>query len=315
VNGGRLLKVSVLIPNYNGIRFLEGCLGSLRRQHFTDYEVIVVDDASTDGSVGYVRRTFPEVRVIPLVSNGGFSRSTNRGIQEARGEYVALLNNDTIIDPDWLGELVSALDAHPEVDFCASRLMYYHQRSLIDSAGDGYYRGGMAYKIGHGKPFSNHYGIAREVFGPCAAASIYRRSFFELVGLFDDDLVDYGTDVDLNFRAQLLGLRCRYVPTAVVYHWEAGSTDDTSPNFIRRINRNGLITFFKDYPLGLAIVNWRAIVHTFFYTLVTMPYPMAALSGRVLALTLLPSVLRKRWSVQKQRRVPLCRLAVVMDIQ
>jgi GT2 family glycosyltransferase len=205
------------------------------------------------------------------------------------------------------------LDTHPEIDFCASKILQFNYRDIIDSAGDGFLRGGISYKSGSGQKDSAKYNRQREVFGACAAAAIYRKRFFEHVGLFDDDIGDYSTDGDINFRAQIQGLKCLFVPSAIVFHHVAASTTVGSPKFIRRINRNAMIAAIKNYPLALMMRNIISITAVFLSTLWIYPHPLAALRGRLDAMTIIPRLLRKRRKIQKRRKVSLRSLNTIMS--
>jgi GT2 family glycosyltransferase len=306
-------SVDIVIPSWNGKDYLDTCLASLHRQAFKDFRIIVVDNASTDGTVSLVKEKYPEVDLITLPINKGFSGAVNEGIQASQGQYIALLNQDTETDPHWLDELIKAFDTYTDIDFCASKIKQFDNRNFIDSAGDGFLRGGISFKSGSGQEDGTKYNSPREVFGACAAASIYRRRFFEKVGLFDDDIGDYSTDGDINFRAQLLGLNCWFVPSAIVFHHVAASTTVGSPQFIRRINRNAVITAVKNYPLGLIMRNILRITAVFLSTLWIYPHPLAALRGRLDTLTILPRLLRKRRKIQKQRKASLHRINKIMS--
>lgn len=306
-------SVDIVIPSWNGKNYLDVCLSSLRKQAFKAFHIIVVDNASTDGTDALLKEKYPEVQIISLQVNIGFSGAVNEGIRASQGQYIALLNQDTETDPFWLDELMKTFDAHPEIDFCSSKLMQFHNRSVIDSAGDGFQRGGISFKSGSGQKDSAKYRYPREVFGACAAAAIYRKRFFENVGLFDDNIGDYSTDGDINFRAQLRGLRCWFAPSAIVFHHVAASTTVGSTQFIRRINRNAMITALKNYPFALMLRNIIRIAAVFLSTLWIYPHPSAALRGRVDALTMLPRLLKERREIQKQRTVSLKRLNSVMS--
>src|SRR5215210_9226871 len=217
-------RVTVIIPNWNGERFLSSCLGSLRQQSFEDFKTILVDNGSIDSSVEFVNHNFPEVRVLPLGENKGFSAAVNAGIRASHDEYVALLNNDSEVDTRWLEGLVEAADSYPEAGLFASKLVDFHDRRVLDGAGDALRLSGLPYRLGHGERDSGRFSRAGYVFGACAAAALYRREMLDEVGLFDEDFVSYCEDGDLSFRAQLAGYRCFYVPGAVVYHMGSAST-------------------------------------------------------------------------------------------
>src|SRR3712207_953177 len=181
------IRATILIPNWNGQRFLELCLTSLRNQSFQDFETILMDNGSTDDSVDFAARNFPEVQVIPLEDNLGFSAAVNAGIRASRAEYVALLNNDTEVDPGWLEALVEAAESHPEAGLFASKMVNFEDRRVLDGAGDVLRRSGLPYRLGHGEPDRGQYDEAAFVFGACAGAALYRRSMLDDIGLFDED--------------------------------------------------------------------------------------------------------------------------------
>ena len=203
-------RVTVVVPNWNGEIFLETCLSSLRRQSYEDFEVVLADNGSTDGSVPFVEENFPEVRVVRLPENRGFSAAVNAGIKAASpsAEHVVLLNNDTELDPGWLGALVGAADRHPEAGLFASKLVDFEDRRVLDGAGDALRKSGLPYRVGHGEVDRGQFERETFVFSACAAAALYRRSLFEDIGLFDEDFFSNCEDGDLSFRAQLAGYRC-----------------------------------------------------------------------------------------------------------
>src|SRR5215211_9561023 len=207
--------VTVVIPNWNGERFLKVCLSSLREQSFEDFETALVDNASSDGSLRLVERDFPEVRVISMRENRGFSAAVNAGIETSEATYVALLNNDTEVDPGWLEALVRAAERHPEAGLFASKLVDFYDRRVLDGAGDALRLSGLPYRLGHGERDRGQFDAPAYVFSACAAAALYRREMLDEIGLFDEDFVSYCEDGDLSFRAQLAGYRCFYVPDAV----------------------------------------------------------------------------------------------------
>src|SRR5918911_4029813 len=244
-------RVTVVIPNWNGERFLRLCLGSLRDQSFRTFETIVVDNGSVDGSITFVEEHFPEVDVVSLGENRGIAAAFNAGIEASTAEYVVLLNNDTEQDPGWLEALVLAAEDHPEAGLFASKLVDFHDRRVLDGAGDAMRLSGLPYRLGHGERDAGQFDEPGYVFGACAAAALYRKSLFEEIGRFDEDFVSYCQDGDLSFRAQLAGHRCFYVPDAVVYHMGSASTGGKrSPTATRLGTRNSLSLLVKNLPLS-----------------------------------------------------------------
>ena len=301
-------RVTVVIPNWNTREFLGPCLKSLRRQTFRDFETVLVDSASTDGSVGFVETHFPEVRTVALPENRGFSGAANAGIGASGAEFVVLLNNDTEQDPGWLGALVRAADLRPEAGLFASKLVDFEDRRRLDGAGDALRRNGLPYRLGHGETDRGQFGREEFVFGACAAAALYRRSVFEKVGLFDEDFFAYCEDGDVSFRAQLAGFRCLYVPGAVVYHVGSVSTGGKRSATATRLGtRNGLLLLVKNLPGSLVLSYLPSIMLGQLSRLLVVSLspggPKAHLEGLAGAWSLLPKMLEKRKGVQGARRV------------
>ncbi len=297
--------VSVIVVNWNGKNLLFACLQSLQRQTFKDFEIIVVDNGSTDGSIELIQNHFPEAQVIALNTNLGFSAANNIGIQRARGRYIALLNNDTEADPRWLEELVKALDTRREISFCASKMLLHHQRDLADACGDFYSVDGIGGKIGHLQS-ATIYSEPREVFGACAGAAIYRRELLEELGGFDEDFFIAHEDTDLSFRAQLRGHRCLYVPTAIVYHKLSATIGAESPTYLYYGHRNAEFVYFKNMPGPLL---WRSLpLHLTLDLALLLFYVRRGQAGPFLqakldAIKALPTILQKRRRIQQQRVV------------
>jgi GT2 family glycosyltransferase len=213
-----MLSASVIIPNWNGARHLRVCLDSLRRQTHPDFEVIVVDNGSTDGSVAMVQEEYPEVRLLALPENCGFVVACNRGAAMARGEVLVMLNNDTEAEPGWLEALCRALEAHPEAGAAASKLLLFDRRDTLHAAGDILGPGFMPANRGVWEVDRGQYDHDRWVFGACGGAAAYRRQVWEQLGGFDARLYMYLEDVDLAWRMQQAGWRTLFVPEARVYH-------------------------------------------------------------------------------------------------
>ncbi len=248
-------RVSVVIPNWNGMAHLPECLTTLRAQSFSDFETIVVDNASSDGSVAWLAEHAPWVRVIVREDNGGFARAVNAGIRASEAEYVALLNNDVALEPDWLGALVSALDERPEYSVASSRMVLYDDRAVMNAAGDRYslrLLAGMA--RGLGDPVGEHDRPLR-VLGASAGSALYRRALFDDIGLFDEDFFLLSEDTDLNLRALIAGHRCLYVPGSVVYHkWHATIGPVRSPEIAYQQVRNAYVVVAKDLPRPARVI-------------------------------------------------------------
>ena len=301
-------RVAVVIPNWNTREFLGPCLESLRRQTFRDFETLVVDSASTDGSVGFVEEHFPEVRTLRLPENRGFSGAVNAGIGASAADLIVLLNNDTEQDPGWLEALVRAAERRPEAGLFASKLVDFGDRGLLDGAGDALRKSGLPYRLGHGERDRGQFRSEEFVFGACAAAALYRRGVFEEVGLFDEDFFAYCEDGDLSFRAQLAGHRCLYVPDSVVYHVGSVSTGGKRSATATRLGtRNGLLLLVKNLPGSLVRSYLPSIVLGQLSRLLVVSLspggPRAHLEGIAEAWRLLPKMLKKRRHIQDGRRV------------
>ncbi len=253
--------VSVIIPNWNGEAHLRECLTSLTGQSFSDFETFVVDNGSTDDGIPLVRREFPGVRIIENGANLGFAGAVNAGIRASDAPLLLLLNNDTRADAAFLERLVAAAEAHPEADSFAARMVLYSDPSLMNAAGDEFRfcRAG-AENRGLRRPASE-YDEPSWVFGACAGAAMYRAAFFERAGLFDEQYFLMHEDTDLNMRACLQGLRCLYVPDAVVAH-KLGASINTMPSAssLRLAWRNEALVVGKTMPLPLLVPELACLV-------------------------------------------------------
>ncbi len=307
--------VSLLIVNWNAKELLSACLRSLEKQTFTDFETIVIDNGSCDGSADLIRRQFPHVRLIEIGKNLGFSTANNIGIRKARGKYIALLNNDTEVDPGWLEELVNVLETRSDIGFCASKMLLFDQHHLADTCGDYYSVDGLGGKIGHLQP-ADLYNEPREVFAACAGAAIYRRDLLDELGGFDEDFFLAHEDTDLSFRAQLKGYRCLYVPTAIVYHHLSASIGAGSNTYIYYGHRNAEFVYLKNMPASLL---WRSFPShlllnaalLLFYLYRKQAWPF--LRAKWDAIKSLPAMLRKRRDIQEQRVVSDEYIASILD--
>lgn len=244
--------IDIVIPNWNGKQFLGTCLESLRRQTYQKFRVIVVDNGSIDGSCAYLDANFPEVKVIALRENTGFSVAVNAGIEASQAPWILLLNNDMEVDGACLQNLVNGCQRYPEIDAFALKMVNFKQRHLLDGAGDAVLRGGVGYRLGTMEEDGPSYQQDRPVFGACAGAALYRREFFQQVGLFDSDFFAYLEDVDLNLRARRLGKSYMYLAAAKVFHiGSASSGSKFNPLTIRLSTRNNLLVIAKNYSWTL----------------------------------------------------------------
>lgn len=240
------LRASVIVPTYRGREVLETCLRALAQQTADFFEVIVVDDGSGDGTGDWVRSRFPETRVVELEHNSGFCRAVNEGIRVARGDVIALLNNDAEAEPRWLEALLEVLVERPEVGFCASRMLQARSPGTLDGAGDAYSRFGLCYRVGRAQADRGQF-PSREVLFASGGACAYRRDVLDQVGLFDERFEAYHEDVDLGLRAWSTGWRGRYVSGAVVRHH--GHWSERGDRGTVLTTRNTILVIAK---------NWRA---------------------------------------------------------
>lgn len=246
--------VSVIVVSYNGQVWLERCLGAAVAQLEPGDELILVDNASTDDSVDFVRRTFPRVQIVEASANLGFAAGNNAGVRAAGGEYVALLNNDAAPQPGWLAALRQTLDAEPDAAMAASLVVYMHDPGIVDSAGDGLTRWGGAFKRDHGLPVGASE-APRDTFGVCGAACLIRRRVFEAVGGFDEAFFAVYEDVDLSYRVRLAGHRSVFVRDAVVRHAGSATLGRLSDFAILHGQRNLEWMYWKNTPAPLLVVT------------------------------------------------------------
>jgi GT2 family glycosyltransferase len=314
---GKRPVASVIIPNYNGWRFLPTCLDSLRRQTIQGFEIILVDNASTDGSVDLVAQHYPEVRTLSRQDNRSFfSGAVNLGIRAARSDVVFLLNNDTELDERCLEELLAGLAAHPECGMAAAKMRLFDHRDTLHAAGDFYGADGIPGNRGVWEQDKGQYDNAEYVFAACGGAGAYRKSLFEEIGYFDEDFVGYCEDVDLGWRAQLAGYRCVFVPSAVIYHRLSATGGGPVASFYT--GRNTISVIVKDVPGELIRRHWRRMAAA--QARVTFDAlrawrgaaARARLRGQVAGLLSIPRTLSKRRAVQATRRVDLAYLEGVL---
>jgi hypothetical protein len=300
-----MLDTSVIVINWNGRQHLQACLDALAAQQGVEFETLVVDNGSADGSAGFVRGQFPAVRVVALPDNRGFAGGNNAGAREARGRYLVFLNNDTVVQPGWLAALRRAADEPPGFALATSRVVYLHDPAVIDSAGDGVLQWGGAFKRFHGTraPEAERSG---EVFGVCGAACLITKAAFDELGGFDEFFFASHEDVDLSYRARLLGYRCRYAADAVVRHHGSATLGRTSAFAVFHGQRNLEWMYLKNSPLSILV---RSLPGHLLYTAAAAGYFArqgrlgAFLRAKLAAAAGVPRVLRQRAVVQRTRRV------------
>lgn len=297
--------VSIIIVNFNKKEYLAQALDGLRIQSFHDFEIIVVDNGSTDDSASFILREFPDIKLIALDQNTGFARGNNIAIAQAQGEFIALLNNDAVPSPDWLNALVAAAQRHPQASFFASQVELFYEPGLLDSAGDSISTAGTVYRRGH-RQSSVEYLVEEHVFGAQACAAFYRRSAFAEVGLFDEDFFCVYEDADWSTRAQLTGHRCVYVPSARVRHRGGSTLGRFSTTYVYYGHRNVEYLFIKDLPAALLLKTLPAhLVYNLmaFVFFTTKRQGLAFLRAKWDVVKALPELRVKRRVIQSSRTV------------
>lgn len=309
--------VSVVVINWNGKEDLPTCLDALLVQTYPRMEVIVADNASTDGSQALVRAQYPAVKLVALPENRGFTGGNNAGIEASSGDIVILLNNDTEVDPGWAGAVVAAFERHPDAGLVASKMLLFDRRDTFHTAGDTYSVDGLPGNRGVWQQDQGQYDAEEYVFGACGGALAVRREVLDTIGLLDDDFFYSAEDVDFAWRAQLAGFRCVYTPDAIVYHQLGVSGGDVTASFYN--GRNFIYILVKDYPGDLFWRHWRKVLgrqgQIAWEALRAWrgKAARARLRGMLAGLRGLPKMLRKRRIVQGSRRVSLEYLESVLS--
>ncbi|GAB4578742.1 MAG: glycosyltransferase family 2 protein [Anaerolineales bacterium] len=310
--------LSILIVNWNGGKVLPQCLQSLVAQTFQDFEVVLVDNGSTDGSVDDLEAQWPQLALYltRLPQNLGFAVANNIGARAARGEWLALLNTDAFPTPTWLETLLTAAHQHPDNTFFASRLLQADCPDLIDGTGDVYHISGAVWNRQHNHPA--HLAVAQpgEVFSPQGAAAFIRRGAFLEVGGFDESYHSYHEDIDLAFRLRLRGHRCLYVPNALVYHKGSFTTGKGSDFAVLHGHRNMVWCYFQNMP---APYVWLYLPHHLLANLLFILHisskgqAKAILTAKWNALRGLPAIFRKRRLIQQARTASSTQILASMN--
>ncbi len=292
----------VIIVNWNGRHHLSRCLPSLRAQTYRDFETIVVDNGSTDESIAWLKKNYPAIRLIRNTENIGFAAANNQAIQATNNPYVVTLNNDTVATPTWLAELVLAIESDDSVGMVASQILLNDRPQVIDSAGIEVDWTGTAWQRRRGESADGN-DIWQEVFGPCAAAALYRRAMLDDIGLFDEDFFVYYEDVDLAWRAQNAGWRCLYAPRAQVYHAHSATGGQDPSHKWYFIGRNKVWTLIKNYPTARLLVTWPLVLGFEFTAMLyalMIKHSAAPLRGRLDGWLAISSAWRKRRTVRRE---------------
>lgn len=304
--------VYIVIPNYNGLIHLKDCFDSLLRQTFHDFKVLLVDNNSSDDSISFTTKKYPQVEIIRMTYNTGFARAVNAGIKRALGDhrckYVILLNNDTECDARFVEEMVISVTKN-EAGSGACKMLNFTDRTLIDDAGNFIKRRGSPYARGFGEKDIKQYDKEEFIFGACAGAAIYKTEVFEKAGFFDDDFFAYYEDVDFSFRLQLMGFKCFFNPKAVCYHKRGATTIATSGFQTYYCEKNLVALRIKNYPSGIYLLSmpfFLIVRLKRYYNFLFHHSPSlfaSAVKGYFKGLSELPLSFRKRKEIMKNVKV------------
>ncbi|MBI5328024.1 MAG: glycosyltransferase family 2 protein [Deltaproteobacteria bacterium] len=314
--------VSVVIVNWNGKRFLEKNLSSIFNQTYRTFEVILVDNGSSDGSVEFVAENFPKTIIIKNKENTGFAAANNQGIKIAKGNYVATLNNDTELDKDWLKNLASAAassDVH--VGMWAPKILSLQDPKRIDSVGGLLiYRDGIARGRGRLEQDKGQYDKVEEILFPSACSALYRKNMLDEIGYFDEDFFAYCEDTDLGLRARLAGWKAISVPHAITFHHYSGTTGKYSQTKAFLVERNHMWAALKNFPVTMVLTMpiytlWRWLIQTinvihgkgatshYVRKISAISIIAVLFNAYVAAARNIPWILKKRWYIQKKKAV------------
>lgn len=309
-----MIKTTVIIPNYNGINYLENCLRSLEKE---EAHIIVVDNASTDGSFEMIAEKFPAVKTIRMKNNTGFCKAINTGIAVSYTEYVIFLNNDTVVETGFVQALEQALEQDKKIFSASAKMISMHDKEKIDDAGDLYCALGWAFALGKGKA-ETKYQKSYPIFASCGGASIYRRSIFKQIGVLDENHFAYLEDIDLGYRAQIYGYRSLFVPAARVFHAGSAASGSRYNQFKTDLtSRNSIYLIYKNMPLFQIIINLPFLIpgftiKTLFFTCKGMgaAYIKGLLNGFRLSAS--PEGRQNKIPFQKRRFFTYCRIQLML---
>ena len=283
------------------------CLDSLAQSDFDSHEVIVIDNGSVDGSREMIEEKYPQVRLIKNRKNMGFAVACNQGIKAATGTYISLLNNDIEVESSWLSKLYEGMERHPECGMGTTKMMFLDQRDVFYNTGDLFHSWSAGGGRGQGEKDVGQYDTEDYVFGACAGAGIYRRDFFEQVGIFDEDFFIFAEDVDINMRGQLQGFKCIYLPEAKVYHIGTATVGLYSDRYIYLCKRNDIFVLIRNYSLRMYFrYLWPILKHQFndikYFTY--RGQGIVLFKSKLDAFKMLHSMLFRHFRIQSSRSVP-----------
>jgi hypothetical protein len=307
--------ISIVIPNLNGVEHLKTCYESLKKQTYSRFKVILVDNGSKDDSVKYTREQFPVAEVVEMGYNSGFAKAVNAGIKRSMAAddtaIILLLNNDIELDSGYLEAAIDTFKRVPEASILAVKMLNYFDRNIIDDCGDFIKAGGGSpLARGHGEKDTGQYDKDEFIFGACAGAAFYKPEVFSRTGYFDETFFAYYEDIDLSFRAQLAGFKCYYTPAAVCYHKRGGTSSVATHGFQTEMcERNLVLMRLKNYPLGLYLLYqplFLAARLKRYYGFLRHHSPiilLRAIKGYIRGMLLLFTKLPERFRIQKSRAV------------
>jgi len=297
--------ISVIIVNWNGRHLLQDCLDAVLSQDFSDFEVILVDNGSSDGSSELVQESYPAVRLVRLEENRGFTGGNQAGFDFAKGTFIALLNNDTRPEKGWLRALFTGMSGDGRIGICASKIII-DGTDIIDSVGDIFTTAFTGTKLGS-RRCCYEFSSPMFVQGACAAAALYRREMLDDIGFLDDDFFFNHEDTDLNLRAWFAGWKCLFLPDAVVHHKVSASIGELSAATVYYFSRNNEWVWLKNVPLALMI---RYLPNRILYEIISLAFYgiksgkiLPFLKGKLDAIRMVPVMLGKRRAVQGTIRI------------
>ncbi len=302
--------VSIIITNYNGEEHLDECMSSLKNIEYSNYEVILLDNASSDNSIQLAKDIYPEIRIISLDKNYGFAEGTNKGAECAESEFIVFLNNDTMVDGKWLIELVNAAKVYGEDNIYSSKVLFYDPPHDINTIGGIITPMGSGLDINFAKPDLEEYNEIRYVGSPSGCSMLLKKSLFEKMGGFDKDYFAYLEDVDFGWRCWLEGHKTFFIPSSVVYHkYGATGGKRETPFRVFHVQKNRLTNILKNFSIkniisGLIISTGFDIIRIAgFLAGGNFELIKAVLKGDYYFLKNIPKTLEKRKKIQKNRKI------------
>ena len=311
-------NVAILIVNWKSSAMLLRCLECIDKQEFVKPDIFVLDNSSDDPLAEVYCSRFPYVQFYKNEKNIGFAAGNNLLFEKTKGhEWIALVNPDAFLEPDWLSKMISAAATHPEYSFFASRLIMSANHGILDGDGDTVHLSGWAWRKGNCQPVPQTVNEPHEVFSACAAAALYRREVFESVEGFDDDYFCYFEDVDLGFRLRLAGHRCLLVPDAIAYHVGASTTGNRHSDFVvYHGHRNMVWTYVKNMP---GVLFWLLLPAHIVTNIVTIIWFSLRGQSKIIykakrdAFFGIRHMWKKRRDIQKKRTAPTGEIWKILD--